>query len=422
MAHIDTESEREPSADDFGAAEKVLARLMPSLEPGTLEYRDKRQALGMLRARCGKDMFELRYGLRSPKNSVEQAEADFVQERITQEQLAMVLKADAERPLDIEMLDAFHEAFEKRLMAYSRMLQAVIAIVTDQREHEAWRRREAEVDSHVEEMQKKLPLWKEQVGTIIAFLAEIQAERKGEPVRCGDRLAESAHMLACQVMNDAVAFWRSSKEIAHRSRTDPNYLYATSASKLFYESHLPGLPPIKDIRALMVLEYVRARKALQEQGQSTKSAPPPPEALAIPQELRVRLEHDAKEADGDKETALSVSLPTESAKRQEKKHPEKDEIEAYKLYTFTQVGSQQQVADMMNDERRTSRYTQPWVCRAISRVKKFVEAGGVLPKPEAPPNLESKPMAVPNEIIDMGKNPERRVKRQREERNPDDCE
>jgi len=299
MAHIDTESEREPSADDFGAAEKVLARLMPSLERGAPKYEEQRQALATHRAEVGKNTFDLRYGLRSPDNPAEQAEADFLQGRVNAEQLREVLKADAERPLDIEMLDAFHEAFEKRLMAYSRMLQAVIAIVTDQREPDAWRRREAEVDSHVEEMQKKLPLWKEQVGTIFAFMAELQAERKGEPVRCLDRLAESAHMLASRIMDHAIEAWRASKEIAHRSRTDPSYLYATSASNLFYESHLPGLPRAQDLQALMVLEYARARKALQEQGQSTKSAPPPPEALAVLQELRIRIEHDAKQAEAN---------------------------------------------------------------------------------------------------------------------------
>jgi len=315
MPHNGTENEREPSADDFSAAEEVLARFMPSLERGTPEYRDKREALARFRARMDKDRFDLGYGLRLPRNSVEQAQAEFMQGRITQEQLAMAFKADAERPIDVAMLDVFCDAYEERLMAYSEMLQAVIAIATDQREPDTCRRREAEVDRKIEAMEAKLPLLKEQVATVSEFLTELQAERKGDPVRCGDCMAASAHMLASRAMDRAVAGWRSSKEIAHRSRTDPSYLYATSASKLFYKSHLPSLPKPQELQALMILERTRARKALQEQARATKSDPPAPEALAILQERRIRLEHDAKqaEADSSKKTVLRASPPTAAA-------------------------------------------------------------------------------------------------------------
>jgi polyhydroxyalkanoate synthesis regulator protein len=75
-----------------------------------------------------------------------------------QERAHETWKADAGRPVDIEMLDAFCDAYEDRLQSYGRMLQAVVAIATDQREPDAWRRREAEADRHVEEMKAKLPL------------------------------------------------------------------------------------------------------------------------------------------------------------------------------------------------------------------------------------------------------------------------
>ena len=272
---------REPSADDFGAAEGVLSRLMPSLGRDTPEYRDKRQALARFRAAVGKDRFGLLYGLRPPRSAVERAELDFFQERITQEQLREVLKADAERPIDAAMLDAFCDAYAERLLAYSRMLQAVIAIATDQREPDAWHRREAEVDRHVEAMKVNLPLWKEQVATVLAFLAELQAERKGEPVRCGDHSAESAHLLANMVMGHAAEGWRNCKEIAARSQTDPSYLYAASASHLFHTSHLPGLPKPQDLQAMMVLEHARARKALQDQARQAKANPLAPANVSI---------------------------------------------------------------------------------------------------------------------------------------------
>jgi hypothetical protein len=281
MPHDGAGHGREPSGEDFRAAEEVLALLMPALVRSAPEYEEKRRALAAYRAEVGGDRFGLRYGLRQPRNPAEQAEADFMQGRITEDQFREMLKADAERPIDVAMLDAFRDAYEERLLAYSRMLQTVIAIATDQREPDAWRRREAEVDRHVEAMKAKLPLWKEQLATVFGFLAELQAERKGEPVRCGDRSAESAHMLAELVMDQAAAGWRSSKEIAHRSRTDPRYLYAMSASNLFHSSHLPGLPRPQELQALMVLEHARARKALQEQARAAKADPSAPANVSI---------------------------------------------------------------------------------------------------------------------------------------------
>ena len=275
------ERAREPVADDFRAAEEVLARLMSSLDRDADEYHDKRQALAQFRAEVGGDRFDLRYGLRPPRGAVERAEIDFSQGRITQDQFREALKADAERPIDAAMLDAFCDAYAERLLAYSRMLQTVIAIATDQREPDAWRRREPEVDRHVEAMKAKLPLWNEQVATVFAFLTELQAERKGEPVRCGDHSAESAHMLAILVMDHAAEGWRGCKETAARSRTDPRYLYATSASHLFYKAHLPGLPMPNDLMSLMVLERAAALKVLRERQRSAEAVLPAPASIKI---------------------------------------------------------------------------------------------------------------------------------------------
>jgi len=300
MPHDGAEHGREPSGEDFRAAEEVLALLMPALVRSTPEYEEKRRALAEFRAEVGKDRFDLRYSLRPPRSAVEQAELDFMQGRITEDQFRKMLKADAERPIDVEMLDAFRDAYEERLAAYSRMLQAVIAIATDQRDPDAWRRREAEVDEHVAAMEAKLPLWKEQLATVFSFLAELQAERKGEPVRCGDRSAESAYMLAKLVMDQAAAGWRSSKEIAQRSRTDPCSLYATSASHLFYSSHLPGLPRPQELQALMVLEHARARKALQEEARAAKADTSAPANVSI-------------QAEAVKVTTPSVQVVAETA-------------------------------------------------------------------------------------------------------------
>ena len=242
---------------------------------------DKRHALAQRRAKVGGDSFDLRHGLRPPRNAFERVNVDFLQGRITQDQFREAWKADAGRLIDIEMLNAFCNAYEDRLQSYGRMLQAVVAIATDQREPDAWRRREAEADRHVEEMEAKLPLWGEQVGTVFTFLTELQADRNGEPVQCGDHSAASAHALANLVIDHAAGGWRGCKKIAAQSRTDPRYLYATSASHLFYKVHLPGLPRPNDLMSLMALERAAALKVLRERQRSAEAAPPAPASIKI---------------------------------------------------------------------------------------------------------------------------------------------
>jgi len=290
----------EPSSADFAAAEEVLARLMPALERDTPEYLEKRRALAAYRARIGGERFDLYYGRRRPRDPREEAEAEFFQGRITEEQFAEMLRAEAERPLDAAMLAAFCDAYEQRLSAYSRMLQAVIALATDQSRPDTWRRHEAEVDRHVAAMEAKLPLWREQIAAVFSFLAELQAEHKGEPVRCGEHAAESAHMLAAMVMDQAAAGWRSVKEIAQRSRSDPRYSRAASAARLFYEAHLPGLPRPQELQALMVLEHARARKVLEERARAAKTHP------QIPAEVNIK-------AEAVKVTTPSVQVVAEQA-------------------------------------------------------------------------------------------------------------
>jgi len=66
------------------------------------------------------------------------------------------------------------------------------------------------------------------------------------------------------VMDHAAEGWRSCKDIAERSQTYPRYLHAASASTLFHDNHLPGLPHPNDLNSLMVLERTMALKALRQ--------------------------------------------------------------------------------------------------------------------------------------------------------------
>lgn len=96
-----------------------------------------------------------------------QLEADLCEGRMTLEQMRERLRADAERPIDLDMVRTFCGAYEQRLLAYSAMLQIIVEIATDQRDPDAWRRREVEVDEQVDRVMGKVPLWKEQLRNLV---------------------------------------------------------------------------------------------------------------------------------------------------------------------------------------------------------------------------------------------------------------
>ncbi len=200
---------------------------------------------------------------------MEQLEADLAEGRITLDQLRERLKADAERPIDMDMLRDFCDAYERRVCAYSSLLRSIVEIATDQRDSDARGRRETEVDAHVTRMTAKLPLWQEQVRTVLEFLTELRADSAQGPVRVGDVSHSTAHLLAAYVMDVAAQAWESCKGIAHRSRTDPRYLYAASAARLFFDAHMSGLPKPNDLMGLLQLERAAARKALGD-GRTTR--------------------------------------------------------------------------------------------------------------------------------------------------------
>lgn len=189
--------------------------------------------------------------------------ADQAEGRITSDQVRERLKADAERPIDADMLCAHYDAHQQRLLAYSAMLQTIIEIATDQRDPNAWRRREGEVDEHVARMTDKLPLWQKQVATVSGFLLELRADSGQGPVRLGENSHATAHLLAGYVTDSAAQAWQGCKEIAQQSRTDPTNPYATSASKVFFDSHFKSLPKPNDLMALLHLEQAAAMKALK---------------------------------------------------------------------------------------------------------------------------------------------------------------
>jgi len=244
-----------------------------------------------------------------------QLSTDLAEGRITLEQMRERLKADAERPIDVDMVRTFCDGYEQGLLAYSAMRQTIIGIATDQRDPDAWRRRETEVDAHVDHMTAKLPLWKEQVQKVGEFLVELRASSGQGPVRLNDESGSTAHLLADRIMDMAAQGWRSCKEIAHRSRTDPAYQYATSASKLFYAETMQTLPKPNDLMGLVQLERAAAMKALRDGQQPQRTGSPHPSSSVNIQAETVSITGQSVNLMAD-QIARNASIPEQKPPKQ----------------------------------------------------------------------------------------------------------
>jgi hypothetical protein len=255
----------EPNADDLSAAESVIARMDGPPAQDSPRYAALRHGIASMRASMGPDRFALIYGLREPRNWVEELDVRLHRGEITLEEFREKGESMTKRAIDADMLAAFCDGYEARLAAYGDLLQTVVAITSDQRDAGSWRRLESRVDDAAARMDAKLRLFSDELKTVLRFLTELRAE-KGEPVRCGSYTGDSAHWIATMVLSHALQAWKNCKQTASRSRTDPNYLYAVTASTLFFQTWIePGkLPAPNDLAAVMRLERTAAERALRE--------------------------------------------------------------------------------------------------------------------------------------------------------------
>lgn len=247
---------------DREAARRALARNWPDLAPTSDKYAKLLETFADLHRNFGLESFELRFNLRLPRDRVEEWNRQYMHGEITEEELRGRLKADAERPIDLEMLKVFTDAYQDRLTHYSGVLQEVLP-----RPHEAgtlaWRKRERAIDEHVEVLTGKLPLWNENFETVINFLEEMRVAAGSTLIKVGDFETISAHWLAHLVMTRTAEAWRKCKEAAERSRRDPRYLYATTATHLFTSTWIPKLPSPQILSETLRQEFIMARIALK---------------------------------------------------------------------------------------------------------------------------------------------------------------
>ena len=263
---------------DFDAARRALARNWPDLGDDSPKYQAFLELLADFHREFGAENFELRYNLRVPKDKVETWTKQHMHGQLSDEEFAGLLKADAERPIDLEMLTSVCDGYHENLAHYSAILQGTVVRPSMQHDTRAYAEQERSIDSHVAVLKGKLPVWKEHLETVFEFLDEIRLEVGHGLVTLGDFEATSAHWLAQLVFTRTIQGWNSCKEVAYRSQTDPRYLYSTRAADLFQEHWSAQLPRPQGLSERMRQEFNLARLALKRR---VLPASPPSSANSV---------------------------------------------------------------------------------------------------------------------------------------------
>jgi hypothetical protein len=248
---------------DFAVARRALTRNWPDLAQSSPKYAAFLELLADFHRQFGGEDFELRYNLRPPKDRVEAWTQQFMHGALNEAEYAACLKSDAERPIDLEMLTAVCDGYEKNLAHYSGILQGVIPKSGSRESASDRGKQERSIDRHAAALAGKTSIWRENLETVFEFLEENRVGSGRGLVTLGEFEGTSAHWLAQLVFTRTAQAWQSCKEIAFRSRTDARYLYSARASELFSKSWLPILPSPQSLHERMREEYVLARMALK---------------------------------------------------------------------------------------------------------------------------------------------------------------
>jgi len=252
--------EQQPLTDaDYEAARRAL-EINPSLAMG--DYDAALPRVARSHQRLGTSRFELLFGVRPPANENEERDRGFFVGTVSRDEYRRRL---ATLPVDSEMLNtAFAEA-QELTDNYGSMLQALLD--PDLRAcGPIDERAERRIDKLAESLAKKSALYKENLRTLSQFLTEMRVVKQLGCAAAGGFNAPTAVQLIRVAAWHVRESWKSCRELAYKSQTQPQYLYAASARHLFDHVSRGGLPRPLDLETLVEQESVAASLYLRECG------------------------------------------------------------------------------------------------------------------------------------------------------------
>ena len=220
------------------------------------------------------EQFQLHYNLRPATTSLESLSRDYYHGRLSTSEFKELSKSDANRPLDLEMLESVHNSIEGSLAELGSVLQIVNRVTLTPHLVDDLDAKERQIDAHMEKIRKPYPIWTEHLTLVFQCFEDSAAKADRGLVRIGEYEGTTAHWIACRVLKEVVLGWNSCKEVAERSKTDPRYLYSASAIELFDSSWVPRLPLPQALFERMRIEFTQTRLALEESAKADQMARP----------------------------------------------------------------------------------------------------------------------------------------------------
>ena len=192
-------------------------------------------------------------------------------ERVLEEQAR--LHRDVFRPIDRRMLDDLHRALMDRTVIYARILKAVIEDVHNRDDavpRPPYVNPDRTIAESVVALDAKIPLWKQNIQTVVEFLRDVRAQRgMVEPVRFWPVASDSAHCAALLLFRRMSDLWN---ELQERWQTERLHaLSGVTVSDLFYREWINDHTVSGDeVQSKLRLEHALACQALAEQSRASE--------------------------------------------------------------------------------------------------------------------------------------------------------
>ncbi len=252
---------REPTAADYAAFDRILPELGPDAPPpvGSPEFREFRRLNAHALGSFGESQYRLLKGLRAPVDKTEQIVADLCLGRIDAETYHARLQADADRPIDSEMVNALFAAIEGRIMAYSRFYTAI-------EDARAARLPEEIIDAqaiavaNMTQFCRPFSIHPRHIGKVMEHVIRLRAPNP--PVKVGTFTASSAIGLVFDTRNAAADAWSKCLEHENRTRLTRPRRRIERAARVFGIGCLADLPRPQELLAHLELEQAAALDAL----------------------------------------------------------------------------------------------------------------------------------------------------------------
>ncbi len=247
-----------------------IARLIAQeLESPDVTKTAKMSVKGLARhhALVGTNRLRLAWGLNSPRHTVEELRVESLKPNFDEEAWRVRCEKLSHQPLTEKLLDFLVEDMEERVEDCSKLLRIVSQIVLNQNGKYSVDQWEPIASYHARELLRSTSFMGSQLNHICDEIENIRFKAGRGMIEIGVYGGNCSYFVWSQIIGHASKHWFNCVRTAEKSRTNPNYLYETTASHLFWESIFSSLPQPQQLLNRIFEEQAVVRLALRKRAE-----------------------------------------------------------------------------------------------------------------------------------------------------------